>query len=127
MSYIVRPATAFALDQVGKRERRIEDPRHLAFIRTLPSVISGLRPVEAAHIRFGDPRHRKPMTGMQRKPDDAYTLPLTPAEHRSQHSTHERSWWASHGIDDPCQIALDLYAVTGDEDAALVIIRGVRR
>lgn len=127
MSMIRRPDTAFSLDPIGKEQRRIEDQAHLAFIRTLPSVISGQHGVEACHIRFGDPRHRKPKTGMQRKPDDFYVLPLTPTEHRDQHSTNERLWWTRQGIDDPCQIALDLYKCTGDRDAALAVIRACQR
>lgn len=123
MSMIRRPETAFSLDRPDKTMRRIEDAKHLAFIRTLPSVVSGIIGCEACHIRFGDPRHRKPRTGIGRKPDDFFVLPLTPEEHRQQHSTNERVWWTGQGFDDPCQLALDLYAVTGDEDRAVAIIR----
>lgn len=35
---IRRPDTAFSLDPSDKAQGRIRDERHLAFIRTLPSV-----------------------------------------------------------------------------------------
>ncbi|WP_152045454.1 DUF968 domain-containing protein [Aureimonas psammosilenae] len=122
MSLIRFPDTAFSLQPLGKKQRRIEEPRHLAFIRTLPSIISGQMGCEACHIRFGDPRHRKPMAGTGRKPDDWFTVPMTPDEHRHQHSMNEHAFYEGHGINDPCQLALDIYAVTGDPDEARRII-----
>ena len=82
---IKRPSTAFSLDPADKTQKRIEDEKHLDFIRQLPSVIDGKGPCEACHIRTGSPAHRKKRTGMGRKPDDAWTLPMTPAQHRAQH------------------------------------------
>lgn len=127
MSMIRMPATAFSLDRHDKTTRRIEEPDHLAFIRTLPSVVSFQHGVEACHIRFGDHRHRKPKTAGGRKPDDWFVLPLTPEEHRSQHSTNERQWWTARGFDDPCKLALALHAVTGDYNEAVELIRAARR
>lgn len=123
MSQIRRPDTAFALDPVGKQFARQEDKHHLAFIRLLPSVISGQYGVEACHIRMGDPRHRKPRTGAGRKPDDAWTLPMTPDEHRAQHSMNERAFWTQHGVDDPCALALALFQNSGDQEEAERLIR----
>ena len=52
---ILRPETAFSLSpSKGKRRPREHDDKHLAFIRTLPCVITGKRPVEAAHVRYAD-------------------------------------------------------------------------
>lgn len=124
---IQRPSTAFSLDLSDRKQKRIVDDAHLAFIRTLPSVISGREGCEACHIRYGDPVYRKKHTGMAQKPDDAWTLPLTPEEHRSQHAVNEREWWAEHGID-PLQIAQAIYAVTGNREAAIKLIRaGIER
>ena len=114
--------TAFSLDKTDKDQGRIKDEKHLAFIRTLPSILSGQMGCEAAHIRYGDPRHRKRKTPLARKPDDCFVIPLTPEEHRSQHSENERQWWAQKGID-PIQVALDLYDVSGNTQAALKVIR----
>lgn len=121
---IQRPDTAFSLDKTGKTQKRIESPAHLAFIRRLPSVISGVYGVEAAHIRYGDPIHRKPKTAKGRKPDDCYVLPLTPTEHASQHRENEKLWWDEKGLD-PIRIALNLYDVSGDVPAGVEIIQKV--
>jgi hypothetical protein len=40
MYAVRRHPQAFTLDPSSKKTRRLEDPRHLAFIRRLPSVIS---------------------------------------------------------------------------------------
>jgi hypothetical protein len=127
MGYAIkRPDTAFSLDKSSKATKRIEDPAHLAFIRKLPSVVSGLYGCEAAHIRAGSALHRKKHTGGQQKPDDFWVLSLTPDEHKAQHSANELAWWRSHGID-PFELALKLYEVSGNVEAATTIIRNTRR
>lgn len=118
---IRRPATAFTSDPSDKAQRRIKDEAHLAFIRTLPSVISGELGCEACHIRYGDPVYQKKNTGKGQRPSDGWTVPMTHAEHMAQHADNEREWWASQGID-PCWIARELYAVSGDREAAIAII-----
>ncbi|ALN73565.1 hypothetical protein [Aureimonas sp. AU20] len=127
MSMIRFPDTAFSLDRHDKTTKRIEDKDHLAFIRTLPSVVSFQTGVEACHIRFGEPLHRKPKTAGGRKPDDWHVLPLTPEEHREQHSMNERHWWTRQGFTDPVGVALKLYEVTGQFNEAIEIIRAARR
>lgn len=93
---------------------RVRDKRHLAVVARLPSIISGKRPVEVCHIRYGDPRYGKPQAGIGEKPDDKWVLPLTPEEHRlskaAQHAHNERAWWAGHKID-PLAVCEKLYAV----------------
>lgn len=126
MAYEFRkPETAFALDKSSKKTKRMEDAGHLAFIRKLPSVVSGEYPCEACHIRIGSALHRKKHTGMAQKPDDSWCLPLTAAEHREQHSENELVFWRRHGID-PFTLAARLYDVSGDVAAAERIIREVR-
>lgn len=122
---IARPETAFAYDKSSKATKRIEDEAHLAFIRKLPSVVSGQYGCEACHIRAGSPLHRKKRTGMQQKPDDAWTLPLTADEHRQQHSENEMAFWRSHEIN-PFELALRIYEVSGQFEAAVAIITNVR-
>lgn len=120
----VRPDTAFANAPVGrqKKRQRDHDKGHLEWLRTLPCVITGERPVDAAHIRFADPVYGKRETGKAEKPDDRWALPLCRRKHDEQHSMSERIFWARHGLD-PLRIALALHACTGDDDQALVIIR----
>lgn len=119
---VPRKPTAFSLDPSDKAQKRIKDDRHLAFIRTLPSVLSGSYGCEACHIRYGDPMYRKKRTGRGQKPDDAWTVPLTPDEHREQHSMNEVNFWNRYRID-PLAIAQKLYEVSGDKEAALAIIK----
>lgn len=125
MFQIVRPSTAFSLDKSSKATKRIEDPAHLAFIRKLPSVLSGAFGCEACHIRIGSAVHRKKHTGMQQKPDDCWTLPLTPDEHKRQHSENELLFWRSHGVD-PFELAIKLYENTGNIEAGQRIIAAAR-
>ena len=126
-SRINRPRTAFSLDPSDKTQRRIEDPAHLAFIRTLPSVISGETGCQACHLRAGNPSYRKKRTGARQKPDDSWTLPMTILEHRQQHHENEIEFYRRHGIQDPWALCLALYEVTGNRDAAVAIIIKFRR
>lgn len=120
-----RPDTAFSLDRSSKASKRVEDPAHLAFIRRLPSAVSGLYGCEACHIRTGSAVHKKKHTGMGQKADDSFTLPLTADEHKAQHSGNEIEFWRSHGID-PFELAIKLYENTGDAAACIAIIRKAR-
>ncbi len=122
---IRRHPEAFTLDPSSKQTKRITDDKHLAFIRTLPSVISGAYGCDACHIRYGDPVYRKKHTGGQQKPDDAWTVPMTRDEHREQHDGDERVFWQRQGID-PLRVARDLYAVSGNTEAAITIILSAR-
>lgn len=123
---IKRPPSAFALDKSGKDTASFKDERHLAFIRTLPSVISGAFPTEACHIRAGSPEHNKKATGKAQKPSDCWVLPLTADEHRDQHSGSEMAFWNRYGIN-PFDLASRLYQHTGDRDAAQRIIAEARQ
>lgn len=97
-----------------QRHPRQRDKSYLGAIAQMPSVISGQEPCECAHIRYGDPEHGKPMTGMGEKPDDRWVLPLTPEEHRlandAQHRSNERAWWRSKGLN-PLILCRDLYEI----------------
>ena len=122
MGYAIRRhPEAFSLDKSGKDTASFKDERHLAFIRTLPSAVSGVYGCEACHIRTGSAAHNKKVTGKAQKPSDCWTLPLTPDEHRDQHSGSEMAFWNRYGIN-PFTLAADLYAVTGDREAAEQII-----
>lgn len=123
MSRIAIPDTAFART-VSKRPR-IERPDHLAWIRTLPCLITGMRPVDAAHIRYPELGLGKLPTGLGEKPSDMWTVPLHRAVHTDQHACGERAWWHDRGID-PLPIALALWACSGDDDIANVILREAR-
>ena len=121
---ILRPATAFSNAPVGKQKKRPRenDRTHLDWIKTLPCVISGERPVDPAHIRYADRVYGKREVGKAEKPDDRWVVPLCRRLHDEQHSMSERIFWARHGLD-PLRIALALHANTGDDDQALVILQ----
>lgn len=121
MADVPKLSTAFASDRSMFRDPRQHDEHHLRCIRQLPCLSTGRFGVEACHIRFADPHHGKRQTGMAEKPHDRWTVPLSPAEHRRQHSMSERAFWEALGID-PCAIAIKLWAVTGQIDAMRDII-----
>lgn len=109
---------------------RLQEPKHLAWIRTLPCVVSGNNvTVQAAHVRYGDPRFFKPHSGIGEKPDDRYTVPLSSELHLTgpdaQHDSNEREWWKGHGID-PVRVAIALWVHSGDIEAADEILRTAR-
>lgn len=118
-----RPDTAFSnAPASGKKRPREHDKAHCEWLRTLPCVISGARPVDVAHIRYADPSYGKRATGMAEKPDDAWTVPLSRALHMEQHEGNERLFWAKYGLD-PLKIAAALKHNTQDDEQAFVILR----
>lgn len=86
-------------------------PSHLDQIRRLPCLLSGGQ-AEAAHLRFADASYGKEETGLGRKPDDKWCVPLSPILHRlaknSQHSGNERAFWEQFGVD-PLKVAVELW------------------
>lgn len=117
-----------------KRHRgRIRDNAHLAFIRRLPCVATYLETgrlvpgCEAAHLRLSSDAHGKKHPGGQVKPDDRWTTPLSTEQHRIQGEVKgEPRFWSDLGVD-PFDLCLRLYAVSGDESAAIQIIRELRK
>lgn len=126
-----RPDTAFTVIRRRPIRGRQHDEKHLAFIRTLPCVVSGVHVnVEAAHIRYSDAAWGKINPGHSAKPDDKWTIPLCAELHRldpinSQHSMNERAFWERNGID-PLPIARALWTISGDYEMALKIILEAR-
>jgi hypothetical protein len=122
------PATAFSHDlrSRGKRPRQ-ENEAHLKFIRTLPCLVCGTRKdVQAAHIRAPSPGYGKRATGMGERPADCWVLPVCAADHCEQHRMAELAFWLARGIVDPFKVALSLFAHTGDDEAAELVIRLAR-
>lgn len=124
MTRIALPDTAFA--RSARKRPREEKADHLAWIRTLPCVVTGQRPAEAAHIRFGFLKYAKRETGMQEKPDDLWVVPLHHDVHMQQHTRGEWKWWQEQGIN-PLIVAMLLWINSGDDEAAAVILREARQ
>lgn len=117
-----RHPEAFSRDsRTRQKQPRKHAAAHLAFIRDLPCLVTGTRPVEAAHVRYADPQRFKRAVGGAEKPDDKWAVPLSPAEHRKQHTMDEQEYWAATGID-PIAVALLLWAHSGNDETAEKII-----
>lgn len=83
---------------------------YLSFVRTLPCVVTGQMPVEAAHVSYAAPQYGSYGRGKGRKIGDRFALPLHTSVHRDQHNHNEREWWANLQIN-PHLIALILYGL----------------
>lgn len=118
---------AFSLDKSSKATKSFKDKAHLAFIRKLPSAVSGAYGCDPAHISAGSPLHNKKRTGGAQRASDCWVTPLTRAEHDAQHDHgDELGWWKLQGID-PFELAIKLYEVSGDVAAGTEIIRKSRK
>ena len=123
---IIRPITAFSVASAKQRRPRQEDKDHLSFLRGLHCCLCGAPGPDAAHIRAASPVHGKQESGLQRKPDDKWCLPVCRRHHDEQHNTgDELKFWDFHGLD-PFTLALALYGATGDEEIAEAILQSNR-
>ncbi|MEJ8571290.1 hypothetical protein [Microbaculum marinum] len=111
-----------------QKRPRIKQEPYLDFIRSLPSLVPGRRPVEAAHVRYAALHLGKRETGMGEKPHDRWTVPLAGDVHQDQHRHNEREWWERRGID-PLLVCLALFGAyhDGDRVAAEFIVRTAGR
>ncbi|WP_407146304.1 hypothetical protein [Bradyrhizobium sp. ORS 86] len=116
-------------DQVQPRTRRHEqgdgrDPQYLALVRCCPCLKCGMEPSEAAHVRFASAAFGK-ASGLQKKPEDKWALPLCAGCHRlsrdAQHQGSEQAFWHALGIN-PLITAERLYAQAGDLVAMRAIV-----
>ncbi|PRD42073.1 hypothetical protein C5748_18115 [Phyllobacterium phragmitis] len=121
-----RPSTAFSLSPTDRKRPAKKDADYLKWLHELPCVVTGVRPVDPAHVSYADPRYGKRERGKSEKADDRWAVPLCRAEHDKQHSMDERAYWQSVGID-PLQVALAIYGVKGDNTMAEIIIRNARQ
>lgn len=116
----------------GQRQPRRHDNAHLAWIRRLPCIAAYVTTgrmvygCQAAHLRMSSARHGKSDPGMGRKPDDMWTLPLTPEAHRIQGDVKgEARFWRDLGVD-PFTLCQRLHAYSGDDAAGHDVIRTLR-
>lgn len=125
-SRMIVPNTAFQTTSRKLKRERGDSSIHLAWIRTLPCLVSGVEGrSEAAHISYAEPAYGKLGRGMGLKEEDRWTVPLCPAAHRRQHTKKEQRFWSEVGID-PCIVAMALWGCTGDTETALVILASHR-
>jgi len=127
MNRIYRPDTAFQTPR--QRRPRVEAPKHLEFIRTLPCLVCGTPDqTEAAHIRMSHAAAAKRETGKAEKPSDCWTVPLCGDCHRFQHEISEAGFWQEaclrpYGANGPFVVAAFLFSASGDYERGVQIIR----
>ena len=106
--------------------KRITDDAHLKYIRGLPCLLcDDETTTESAHVRYGEGRAGKRLTGLGERPDDSWTVPLCNKHHADQHTMNEKLFWNGHGVD-PVYVALALYRVSGDHEAGCRIVAANR-
>jgi hypothetical protein len=92
------------------KQAPVKESKYLAFIRTLPCVVTGTTPVEAAHVSYAAAEWGALGRGKGQKASDRWALPLCPDKHREQHKGAEREFWLKHGID-PHRLACIIYGL----------------
>lgn len=119
---------AFSHDLGWRRRRPRQHGRdHLKFIRSLPCVVCGSRNnIQAAHIRMANPVYGKRHTGAGEKSSDKFCTSLCGHHHAEQHMAGEAFFWRRYGID-PFQVATSLFAHSGDDEAAELVIKMARK
>ena len=124
MGHRIKPSdTAFVASQ-GQRRERVDDKRHLEFIRSLPCVIQVkmcFGDTQAHHIRYADLRYGKRDLGRERA-DDWHTVPLCLFHHDLLHSSGEKNFWRKFKIN-PIPLAMALYLYSGEEKLALEMLK----
>lgn len=116
----------FDLQPTGKASKAVKDKDYLSYLHSLPCVVTGRMPVEAAHVSYPDPRYGKLGRGKSSKESDRWAVPLHMDEHARQHGMNERAYWRSVGID-PCILALALHAACPDVGLGNIIISSTER
>lgn len=93
---------------------KIRDRKHRKFIASLPCAICPRTDVQAAHVRKGNGG------GMGLKPSDEFCVPLCVEHHQVQGEMGEVNFWFPFGgYQEATKLALRLYELTGNHDAAL--------
>lgn len=103
---------------------------YLDYIRRFECIICEA-PAEAAHVRYGDwSNYAKVSSGLSKKPDDCWAIPLCPNHHRltneAQHKGNERRFWERHGIDPLLYCVLLRHAYPDPEAAIWAFPRPIR-
>lgn len=109
------------------RTPRVHTRSHLDFIKRLPCVCCWCKGIfvqadDPMHIRSGSSTHGKEAAGGGQTSDDRWALPGCRVHHDQQHDMSEMNFWKLYGID-PFLLALVLWGLTGDDHAAVEVIR----
>jgi hypothetical protein len=103
-----------------KKKRPGMDPKHLENIRKLPCCVPGCPSIgksDAHHLKQGLPDSER---GMGRRASDQYTVPLCAHHHINGverfASKEERTWFATHNVRDPLELAKALWKAKDIEE-----------
>jgi hypothetical protein len=99
-------------DATPKR-KAMKNKDYLSFIHALPCCVTGAYGVEAAHLSSPALQLGHYGRGKSSKASDRWALPLSPAQHRIQHSMNEMEFWRRAGID-PHVLALTIFGLFSD-------------
>lgn len=110
MAFRIAPQQAVATFPKRKPQK---NGNYLAFLHSLPCVVSGAREVQAAHLSYAAPRYGHYGRGKGSKAPDRWALPLSAVEHAKQHSGNEEDYWRSVGIN-PHVLALTIFGLFSD-------------
>lgn len=95
----------------SKATAPVKLPDYLAFIRTLPCLVTLTFPAEAAHLSKHNPAYGHFGRAKGRKAGDRWALPLSAGAHRQQHDIgDELRFWDMYGIN-PYVSALTLHGL----------------
>lgn len=92
------------------KKRPAKQKGYIAWLHTLPSCVSGVMGVEAAHTSFSSPWYGHYGRGRGTKAPDIFALPLTMMEHQESHKGNEAEWWNKQGVN-PHELCLTLWAI----------------
>lgn len=95
------------------KQKAKKNGNYLAFLHSLPCVVSGVHEIQAAHLSYANPRYGHYGRGKGSKAPDRWALPLSATEHAHQHSMNEETYWRSVGIN-PHVLALTIFGLWSD-------------
>lgn len=82
----------------GMQTGPVKSKTYLSWLHDLPCVVTGMEPVQAAHVSFANARYGAPGRGKGRKVSDRWALPLSAEKHDEQHKGNEKAFWVAQGI-----------------------------
>jgi hypothetical protein len=99
---------------------------YLAWLHTLPCVVTGRNDIQAAHVSFQNTWHGHYGRARGTKAPDRFALPLCVSEHARQHSMNEAEYWRQIEIN-PHELANTLFGLWSDYDEYEATTRATAR
>lgn len=99
------------------KRKQAKSKAYLAFLHSLPCVVTGRFGVQACHVSFAAPQYGHYGRGKQTKAADRWALPMTPEQHSTQHGMAERQFWSDRKINPHllCLVLWGLWSADGDD------------